>query len=106
MQLHNYKVAPLCTSDHKPVSAVFGAKVKAINKEKQQTVLSELSKAANLDQAQIKPIEEAVLVDVSATPRLLGMVVSYFSLFIFCFFLFGKRRKVEHSTKTFFFFVC
>lgn len=72
MQQYNYKVAPLCTSDHKPVSAVFGAKVKAVNKQKQHAVIAELTKSANIDQSHIKPLEEALLVDLTGTAKPLG----------------------------------
>jgi hypothetical protein len=70
MKQYNYRAGTLTSSDHKPVSAVFGAKVKVINKEKQEEVIHELSKLMNntgLDEKAINSMTQDLLVDFSGS---------------------------------------
>jgi len=61
---YNYKAGSLMTSDHKPVSAVFGAPVKIIDKSKRDAIVAELTKTlGNISLADGTNIEPQNLLD-------------------------------------------
>eukprot|EP01117_Protostelium_nocturnum_P016749 TRINITY_DN6701_c0_g1_i1.p1 TRINITY_DN6701_c0_g1~~TRINITY_DN6701_c0_g1_i1.p1 ORF type:complete len:1212 (-),score=389.34 TRINITY_DN6701_c0_g1_i1:62-3697(-) len=66
---YNYRSTPLLSSDHKPVSAVFGVKVKTINKERQDAVVAELTKMMNASGFNEQKINEVLLVDFTDSPH-------------------------------------